>query len=95
MAAANPTYFAPQAPTLTARRNWRPIAGAIKMTALLLEGIGIIVSAVSIGFLVSEFNNPFGTPTGFISFLNTLEGGLIIAGVGAMVLGVALFLESL
>jgi hypothetical protein len=67
----------------------------MKMIALTLEGIGIIVSGLSLGYLVTGFNGVFGGASPFTSFLNTLEAGLIIAGIGAIVLGIALFVESL
>ncbi|MCI4354202.1 MAG: hypothetical protein L3K06_02415 [Thermoplasmata archaeon] len=92
--AASPSYY-PSAVMMAPRRPWRPIAGAIKMTALILNGIGIIVSGVSIGFLVNGINNPLGSSSTITSFLNTLEAGIIISGVGAILLGVGLFLESL
>jgi len=78
------------------RRNWKPIAGAVKMTALALEGVGIIVAGASLGSLVTSINNPSSNQAAaFTSFLNTLEAGIIIAGVGAILLGAALLLDSL
>jgi hypothetical protein len=77
------------------RRNWKPVAGAIKMTALILEGFGIIVAGASIGYLVNEINNVTASSGDFSSFLNTLEAGIIIAGVGAILFGIALLIDSL
>jgi len=78
------------------RRNWKPIAGAIKMTALILEGFGIIVAGVSIGYLVNSINNLTGNTAGdFTSFLNTLEAGVVISGVGAILFGIALLIDSI
>ena len=39
-----PFPYYPGAPGMLPRRNWKPIAGAVKMTALALEGVGIIVA---------------------------------------------------
>jgi len=94
--ATGPTYYPPTGHHMMMRRNWRPISGAVKMVALLLDGIGIIISGASLGFLVNSLNSSIAnSTTAFTSFLNTLEAGIIIAGVGAILLGIGMLLESL
>ncbi|MCI4360132.1 MAG: hypothetical protein L3J91_00350 [Thermoplasmata archaeon] len=97
-----PPASAPQYPyypgpgMMMPRRNWKPIAGAVKMTALTLEGFGIIVAGVSIGYLVNSINNvTASSSSNLTSFLNTLEAGLIISGVGAILFGIGLLIDSL
>jgi hypothetical protein len=65
------------------------------MAGLLIEGVGIIVSATSLGYVVDELgSNGNNAIQLYTNFFHTLEAGIIVAGVGVMVLGIGLFVAS-
>jgi hypothetical protein len=55
----------------------------------------VIVAGGSISYLVTGANSIYSNPSVYTNFLNTLESGIIIAGLGLIVLGVGIFLDSL
>ncbi|MGA7922833.1 MAG: hypothetical protein WCA77_02520 [Thermoplasmata archaeon] len=78
--------------------SWKVRGGILKMFGIITEGIGILVSGLSIGYLVSVLN-PTGVAANSVSnetgFLNMLEVGIIISGIGLVFLGIGMYAESL
>jgi hypothetical protein len=67
----------------------------LKLLGQLLIGSGIILFGVSLGYLSCEVTGACVGNASEISFFNTLELGAIVAGMGVMVMGFALWMDSL
>lgn len=67
----------------------------MKMVGMILEGVGAVVSGLSLSFLIPVIN---GSSSNYQSsetaLFNTLEAGIIIIGIGVIVLGIGAYLES-
>ncbi len=66
------------------------------MAGFVVEGVGIIVAGLSLGSLVELTSNSSdaNVVTIYTNFFRTLEAGIIVAGVGAILLGVGIYVES-
>ncbi|MFY9716970.1 MAG: hypothetical protein WAK40_03430 [Thermoplasmata archaeon] len=65
------------------------------MVGFIVEGVGILVSGASLHYLLQLINgNGNNAQTLYNSLFNTLEAGVMIAGVGVIVIGIGLYLES-
>jgi hypothetical protein len=76
--------------------NLRRLAGATKMLGKLLVGAGVVVSGYSLGPVACFFRSTC-TNAGAVeaTFVSTLELGIVIAGVGIMLFGIGVFLDSM
>jgi hypothetical protein len=74
---------------------WRSRGGLIKMVGLVVEGVGVIVSGLSLSYVVTEVNSTGNNAvTLYTNFFHTLEAGIVISGVGVILLGIGFFVGS-
>lgn len=65
------------------------------MVGLLIEGVGVIVSGVSVHYILQLITgNGSNANSLYTSFFNTLMAGVITAGVGIIVIGVSFLFGS-
>jgi hypothetical protein len=65
------------------------------MIGFIIEGVGILVSGASLHYLLQLINgNGSDAQSLYNSLFNTLEAGVMIAGVGVIVIGIGLYLEA-
>ncbi len=68
---------------------------AIRLAGLVIEGGGVILSGLSLGYIITDVN---GNGTNYVSletnFFSTLEAGIVVCGVGIVILAVGIFLQS-
>ncbi|MGB6501188.1 MAG: hypothetical protein WBG19_07305 [Thermoplasmata archaeon] len=74
--------------------DWRSHGGLVKMVGFVTEGIGVIVSGLSLHFLL-ELVGGTGSLSIYTNLFDTLEAGVILAGLGVILIGLGYYLESL
>ncbi|HTP54953.1 MAG TPA: hypothetical protein VML94_08380 [Thermoplasmata archaeon] len=86
---------APYAAPASMANEWKARGGLVKMIGFVIEGAGILVSGASVHYFLDLINgNGLNTQSLYNSLFNTLEAGVMIAGVGVIVIGIGLYLES-
>jgi hypothetical protein len=76
--------------------NWKLAGGAALLVAEILIGIGVIISGLSLANISCVAGSTCTSwSVSEMNFFNELESGIIIAGIGVMLLGVGMLLQSL
>jgi hypothetical protein len=85
----------PYGSTQSEDAKWKARGGVVKMVGFFVEGVGVIVSALSLGYFLSLLTgNGSNTSSLENSFVHTLEAGIIIGGIGVIVIGIGVYLSS-
>jgi len=78
-----------------ARSGPTPTGGIFRFVGLTLLGVGLIMTGLSLGYLIDLIN---GTSTNYTAmdtnFFRTVEIAAVIAGVGVLFLGLAAYFDS-
>jgi hypothetical protein len=85
-----PMAYAPARPA-----NWKRTSGVVKLVGQIVIGTGIVLVGCGFGYLSCSVSGSCTGTQPALDFYNLLEAGTIVAGCGVMVMGIALFLESL
>ena len=76
--------------------SWGTVGGAVKMVAKILTGVGVIVIALGVGSFSSAYSSSTGPSLStFTNLLNSIEAGLLVAGVAVMLYGSGELIASL
>jgi hypothetical protein len=89
----SPTDGAP-GPTPNRTTDRRSLGRIVKMLGFVTEGIGIVVSGLSVHFLL-ELVGSAASLSIYTNLFDTLEAGVILAGLGVILIGLGYYLEPL
>ena len=75
--------------------DWKVRGGLVKMIGFVIEGVGILVVGFALNYFLQLVNsNGQNTQSIYNNLVNTLEAGVIVAGLGVIVIGIGVYLGS-
>jgi hypothetical protein len=86
----------PYGSTPSAEAMWKARGGLVKMVGFVIEGVGILVTGLGIHYFLELVNGNGSSNIQSIynNLFNTLEAGVIVAGIGVIVIGIGVYVSS-